>query len=43
MNQNNQSSKMIIAQSIRNRTAIPYARSKDYTYFSIIIESNETK
>jgi hypothetical protein len=40
MSQNNKSSKMIIAENIRNRRSTSYARSKDYTYFNIIIKSN---
>lgn len=38
---NNMSSKMKIAENIRNRKSSSYNRSKDYTYFNIISDANE--
>ena len=38
---NNMSTKSKISENIRNRRSTPYNRSKDYTYFNIIIEEDE--
>lgn len=38
---NNMSTKSKISENIRSRRSTPYNRSKDYTYFNIIIEEDE--